>query len=121
MLRLIGDQHYDDMVVLESHLVRHARGNVIDRLIVDATETGYADTGARLGALQVARRFVYGRVALLRSASSLNTAIVLLIARRSGKVQHIKVFNTKADALKWLREPLSTEDAGHSSLTMSLL
>jgi len=110
VLRLTGDQRYDDMIELGSRLAHYAPETVIERLIVDETDMGYADPGARLYALQVARRFIYQRVALLRSGNSLNTAIVLLIARRSGKVKHIKVFNLKAEAIEWLLKPTDRTD-----------
>lgn len=121
VLRLTGDQHYEDMVIMEKKLTRYAPGGVIRRLLLDETDMGYTDTGARLYALQVARRFTYRGVALLRSGSSLNTAIVLLIARRSGKVQNIKVFNAKADAMKWLLGPLEKEGASQNNSIMSFL
>jgi len=121
VLRLTGDQHYDDMVKMGNQLARYAPDTVIERLIVDETEMGYADPGARLYALQVARRFIYRRVALLRSGSSLNTAIVLLIARRSGKVKNIQVFDVKVEAVQWLLKPTDKEDVSRSRHFINLL
>ena len=108
MIRLIGDQHQEDIIVLGEQLGRYVKNRTFDKIIVDVRDMGYADVGARITALQLARLYHYDHVAFLRGTHSLNVALVLRIARRSGRVHDMQVFSTKAEAIRWL----NTVDAG---------
>lgn len=102
-LALGGNQRFEDIIRVGRMLERYAVDGTIDKLLVDLTAMGYPDLGARLAAVQVAGKFYYNHVALVRNGSSLNNALVLFIARQSGHVREIESFSATNKAVGWLR------------------
>ncbi len=104
VLQLLGTLHHEDVIAMGTQLGFYAENDGFDKILVDIRDMEYADTGARLAALQVARRFsCYNAVALVRGNQPLNTALVLMIARRSGRVGTLEVFSSRSEAVRWLR------------------
>ena len=101
MATISGDQTYSDLEALGDALASYAKDGTIDKLLLDETSIGSADSGARRAAGMVARRFYFNRVALV-GANQFMRILVKLIANTTDHVDVLKFFNSRAQAVRWL-------------------
>ena len=101
VVRLSGDQSYDDIARLSDMLWSIATDGILTALLLDASKMGTADSGARRAAGELVQRIYCNRIALFGS-SPFVSALVLLISYTSGRNDALKVFSSKSKATRWL-------------------
>jgi len=102
-LRLVGDQTYDSVIDTFNHgedAIKQKYQSPV-KLLVDLTQTGHPDSGARLAGVETLKKLKYKKMALFTSNIYLkHTANFVIIA--SGKKHLTKVFDTRQSAINWL-------------------
>jgi hypothetical protein len=102
-----GDQTYSivqsdvEKIIALSAQFRKEKKSV--RVLGDYSRIGYADSGARKAASEALKEADYDKIALF-GTNMFHTVAANLIIIASGKSRKIKVFNSRQNAVKWLKK-----------------
>ena len=99
----VGDQTYDTIMTTFSKFEDTIKKfhQPPTKLLVDLSQTGHPDSGARIAGVESLKKLKYKKMALFTSSVYLkHIANFVIIA--SGKQHLTKVFDTRLSAINWL-------------------